>query len=116
MPSSSGAWVKACRRPGVAHGRDRHAWRPRAPHPAGVIARERHRPGTLTRPAGVDPEPAPIRSKARRERLLPDRAVVEVVVVEVLCLEDALQRGLPGGDALQLAEVLEPLHAGGEDD
>ena len=50
------------------------------------------------------------------ERLLPGRAVVEVVVVEVLSLADAFQRGLAGGDALQLAEVLEPLHAGGEDD
>ena len=46
------------------------------------------------------PGPALIRSEASRERLLPDRAVVEVVVVEVLHLEDALQRGVPGGDAL----------------
>jgi hypothetical protein len=59
------------------------------------------------------PEPALIRSEASRERLLPDRAVVEVVVVEVLHLEDALQRGVPGGDALQQAEVPEPIDARG---
>jgi hypothetical protein len=50
------------------------------------------------------------------ECLLPGRAVVAVVVLAVLGLEDALQRGLVGGGALQLAEVLEPLHPAGKDD
>ena len=59
---------------------------------------------------------APCWSEAGSECLLPDRAVVDVIVVGLLYLEDAFQRRLAARDALQVAEVLEPLDPGRDDD